>query len=117
MDQSSEDRPSFFLPRHEYDAYVRMSKEAVKLALLSLNKRLDGMNEFRESMRDQANRTIPRNEYEAQYKNLVDRVDQIATQVNVFLGHSTGQNALITNIIAGTAVLIALASVFLGHIK
>jgi len=44
---------------------------ALTVALATLNKRLDGMNEFRDALKDQGNTFMPRVEYSSGHDSLV----------------------------------------------
>jgi hypothetical protein len=50
---------------------------ALSLALASLDKRLDGMNEFRAALTDQATRTVTREEYVLAHADIARSVDQL----------------------------------------
>jgi hypothetical protein len=49
-------------------------EKATTIALHTLEKRLDGVNEFRASLADQAQTLMPRKEYEVQHKALADQI-------------------------------------------
>src|ERR1051326_835056 len=53
------------------------SQEALTVALEASNKRLDGMNEFRAALTDQAARMVTREEWDLNRVNVVDRIDQM----------------------------------------
>jgi len=57
-------------------ALVAADKAAATLAVAT-EKRLDNVNEFRESLADQAATAMPRAEYEAMHKAFVDRVENL----------------------------------------
>lgn len=52
----------------------------------SMDKRLDGMNEFRDQLKDQAGRFITREEYEAKYEALVEKIDGIQKPIWIGIG-------------------------------
>jgi len=54
---------------------------ALTVALATLNKRLDGMNEFRDALKDQGNTFMPRVEYSSGHDSLVRSVDQLRLDV------------------------------------
>jgi hypothetical protein len=54
-------------------ALLRERDEAVRTALASLDKLLDGMNEFRQTLTDQARGFMPRAEAELRLKALEDQ--------------------------------------------
>lgn len=60
------------------DLVLQMLKdrdEATRVAMASLNNRLDEMNEFRLSLKDQSNQFITRNEHEVLQRS-ISRVEQ-----------------------------------------
>ncbi len=61
--------------------YFEMRLESVKiateLARESLEKRLEGMNEFRQSMKDQANNFVTRVEYKTLYEKMEDLKEMV----------------------------------------
>jgi archaellum component FlaC len=59
------------------DAQLESRDKAVISALASNEKRLDGMNEFRDALKDQAGRFITRTEYETLMTKLNEEIDEI----------------------------------------
>jgi hypothetical protein len=55
------------------DERMIADREALRVALQANEKRLDGMNEFRQALSDQANRMMPRSEVEAIRNTIVDK--------------------------------------------
>lgn len=51
-----------------------VEKIQVDKAEVSMNKRLEGMNEFRQALTDQANRAVPREYYDSRHEDLRQRV-------------------------------------------
>jgi len=50
------------------------SEEAVNKAEHEMNRRLNGMNEFREQLKDQENTYITRTEYNLHHQSMLDKV-------------------------------------------
>ena len=69
-----------------FDAQIENVKQATELARESMEKRLDGMNEFRDTLKDQAGKFITRQEYEDKHKSLEDRQDRTERLVWVGVG-------------------------------
>ena len=59
------------------DAALAAADRAVTKAEIATEKRFEGVNEFRETLRDQASTLMPRTEYEVQYTALVEKVAAI----------------------------------------
>jgi hypothetical protein len=57
------------------------SKDAVVKAEVATEKRFDSVNEFRETLRDQATTLLPREEAAARFKSMEEKVDQIKKDV------------------------------------
>jgi len=62
--------------RHEND------KNTLAFALESLDKRLNGMNEFRAALSDQATRMVPRDEYDERHNSLCEKMELGLDAVN-----------------------------------
>jgi hypothetical protein len=63
------------------DEKFRARDMALIVALETLNKRLDGMNEFREALRDQNSRYVARTEYLTTHEALTRSHDQLRIEV------------------------------------
>lgn len=56
------------------DAALAAADRAVTKAEIATEKRFEGVNEFRETLRDQASTLMPRSEYEVQHNTLAEKV-------------------------------------------
>ena len=65
----------------EIDRRFLTQERATDLAAEALTARLEGMNEFRAAMSDQANKMLPLNVYDVQNKALVDRIAIADTRI------------------------------------
>src|SRR5271166_136199 len=74
-----QDRLDYFerLAEEKFEARDR----ALTVALVAMDRRLDGMDEFRDALRDQTNRFLPREEYQAAHEAQVRNVD--ATRIEL----------------------------------
>lgn len=52
-------------------------EKALEIARKNMEKRLDGMNEFRDALKDQAVTFMTREYYEARHKDLIDQVNDL----------------------------------------
>lgn len=59
--------------KEHIEALLREREEAVRTALAALDRRLDGMNEFRETLSDQSRRFMLREDAERRLKTLEDQ--------------------------------------------
>jgi hypothetical protein len=69
------------------------SQEALTVALEASNKRLDGMNEFRAALTDQAARMVTREEWDLNRVNVVDRIEQYRETFDTKLSAEIGPMA------------------------
>ena len=92
------------------DNALHSIEEARKEAQTAMEKRLEGMNEFRDQLRDQASRFITREEYTIGHKPLEDK---IAGKVSCeeFTSFKTQTNSVIEDYKINKAVLATKASV------
>jgi hypothetical protein len=52
-------------------------KESIKIAYASMEKRLDSINEFRETLKDQSAKFLTREEYDAKHQTLQNQLDSM----------------------------------------
>jgi hypothetical protein len=89
------------------DLQIDAVKEATRIASTALDRRLEGMNEFREQMNDWATRFITRAESEAAKEAMGDRVSALEKVSNNLQGRLWA--------VAAIVVVIELALRFIGH--
>ena len=61
--------------REVSDSKFMSIEESRRLAKIEQDKRLDGMNEFRETLRDQASTFVTRRDYDVRHQDLVNRIE------------------------------------------
>ena len=88
-------------------------EQATKLASDNLNVRLEGMNEFRESMRDMTNQYILRAEYNISKEKTDSDIRMLRETYAEAKGKASQQSVTIAYIIAASGLVIALIGVFL----
>ena len=66
---------------------------ALQKAEHTLNKRFDNVNEFRQTLSDQAGTFITRNEVNSRNKSSDDKIDNIEARMNRLEGRSGGLNS------------------------
>lgn len=86
------------------------AEKAVTKAETANERRFEGVNEFRQTLSDQAATFISRGEFDAQLKALADRVREIATRVDKTEGRSSGFASGYGYLVAAAAVIIAIVS-------
>jgi hypothetical protein len=110
------------------ERHMSAAETAITRASAATEKRFEGVNEFRAQLADQARTFLPRTEYQTAHEALGDRINtnaerlaaielRITSRLDADQGAETGAeaarrraNALITAVIGGLAVLIALVS-------
>ena len=93
------------------------AKEALSTATTALDKRLDGMNEFRATLRDQSSQFMSRQEYEGKHEALSNRITQLERSSERSTGAIGAVRFLVVLVGApGIAALLwVLAAAFSGH--
>jgi hypothetical protein len=86
---------------------IHAISEATRIASTALDRRLEGMNEFREQMNDWATRFITRAESEAAKEAMSDRVSALEKVSNNLQGRMWAAAAIV--------VVVELALRFIGH--
>ena len=93
-------------------------KESTDLARIAMDKRLDAMNEFRDTLKDQASRLLPRDEYVAGHKDLTNQIAALNNNQLVLRGKDTGVHnswLLLTQII-GLIISVGSFVILLSHL-
>lgn len=95
----------------------RLHDEALKTALAALDKRLEGMNEFRQSLNDQNQLFLTRNEFDTNHQSLIDKIDAVTIRVAAMEGQSKGNNQAWGYIVGFVGLVIGIATVIIYSIK
>ena len=92
-------------------------KDSMELSRQSMEKRLEGMNEFREALKDQTAKFITRNEHEAMMNNYNKDIRELR-ESRAMLEGKANQSSL--NIVLGVslvAILISIIDLIIRFIK
>jgi hypothetical protein len=96
-------------------AALATSKEAVVKAESATEKRFDSVNEFRQTLSDQATNFLSRNEYFASHKALEDKVsalaDRLSTDESVAKGRVAGVGSVGTLVLGAFVIISAFGSI------
>jgi hypothetical protein len=100
-----------------FDSRIDAIEKATCEATLSLNKRLEGMNEFRAALKDQNSTFLPRNEYEVQHEKLENDIKVLRESKAMLEGKASQQSVNFSTLIAIAGVLIGIIAliVHLGN--
>jgi hypothetical protein len=93
--------------RSHIEKQFDLRDRAIDAALVAAEKRLDGMNEFRQTLSDQAATFMPRREAE-------QRLATLERAVAASAGRSSGLDASWGYIIGGLGIFVAVAAIAVG---
>ncbi len=87
------------------------SDKAVSKAEVASERRFDGVNEFRQTLSDQAATFLTRNEYNSEHKNLIQKYELISQQFNELRSEMIGRSKGVGNIgqIVATSLTLVIA--------
>ena len=71
--------------RDYFEAKLEAVENATNLARIAMETRLQGMNEFRDSLRDQAAKFLPREEYEISRCQMVEELKGLRRDVTKYI--------------------------------
>jgi len=92
----------------EINRRVESIQRETETARLSMEKRLDGMNEFRTALKDQAHDFITRKEYDVSCKDIAD----LKKSRDIATGKASQNSVLIAYLLAAIAIAISFISMF-----
>lgn len=84
-----------------------------KIAYDAMDKRLDGMNGFRQSLTDQSRTFVPRVEHEILIRGIDERMGDIRDRIEKIRNLKEGGNAVWAYVMSAVGVLIALGAILL----
>ena len=94
------------------DIRQKSNENSLDIASDELNRRLEGMNEFRKSLTDQTNTFLTREIWDREHRNLSEKIDQIT----LWRASLEGARSR-ANIISMVAVVISLLASLLHFVK
>ena len=116
MNKDEENHNSISLKEY-IEAKIGAVEKATTIASANLEKRLEGMNEFREALKDQTAKFITRNEHEAMMNNYNKDIRELR-ESRAMLEGKANQSSL--NIVLGVslvAILISIIDLIIRFIK
>ena len=93
----------------ELSLHVEYQREMVNKSTLELQKRLDGMNEFREALKDAQLQFMTKNEYNIQHRPLTKSIDTIEKKIANWEGRIYMTVGIIASISVAVGALIMFA--------
>lgn len=89
--------------------------KALVVALQALNDRLAGMNEFRETLRDQASRLATREYVEGIEKRTSDEIKRLQINEAVVAGKASQAQLLVSYVIGFSSLALSIASFLINR--
>jgi hypothetical protein len=90
---------------------------AIALASRSMEKRLDGMNEFRESLRDQAARMVPKSEFDIVAGKIQEDIKILMKSRAELEGKASQQALLLVLAVAMSGMLFGIIGLIMRFLK
>ena len=98
--------------KEHFESRIVALEKATTIAAINMEKRLDGMNEFRSQLKDQASTFISRNEYTVMMEKLQQDIKTLQISKANLEGKASQQSVLIAYLISIISLCIALISFF-----
>jgi hypothetical protein len=89
--------------------FIAMDR-AIGIATTSLDKRLDGMNEFRATLKDQGNTFVTKAEYQGRYDELSKQVEDLRLSRATLEGKASAKSVYVAYVISGISLLLGIVS-------
>jgi hypothetical protein len=96
--------------KEHIESRIAALENATTIAAENMEKRLDGMNEFRAQLKDQANTFISRNEYVLTIEKLISDIKTLQLSKANLEGKASQQSVLVAYLISIIGIIIALIS-------
>lgn len=79
--QDAQNKERFAAAKEQVTLALTSADKAITKADNATEKRFEGVNEFRQTLADQAALLMPREEYRVQHQNIVDKVNDLGQRV------------------------------------
>ena len=99
--------------REYFDARLAAQDRATEIARLAMEKRLDGMNEFREALKDQSNRNVTKAEYDDCVRRILADVRELRESRAELAGKASQSSVDRALVISLSGLGLAILSVIL----
>ena len=99
--------------KEHFEARITALEKATVVASSAMEKRLEGMNEFRDTLKDQASRFVTRDELALQMKPVTDTLQEFRTFMDRLQGKADAKAVYITFVFALIGVVLGV----LGLVK
>jgi len=92
---------------------LQAAKEAVAKAETATERRFESVNEFRAQLADLVARLLPRTEYDAAQKALIEKIDSVASRLDRAEGTKTGGRDLWGYLAGAAGLIVAVVALIL----
>ena len=99
------------------DTALAAAEKAVTKAETATEKRFDGVNEFRQTLSDQAREFMPRKEMEGIIGTMMSRLVAVERFASAGAGKDQGSDVMFARSVSTAAVLVAIASMIALALK
>jgi hypothetical protein len=100
--------------REYFEALLADLKTQIEHSRVGMEKRLDGMNEFRGALKDQTDKMMPREEYYIQHENLIREIKALNTFKDEMKGAATREDVNRATAFAVFGIVIGIVGIILG---
>jgi small-conductance mechanosensitive channel len=105
---------AFLAASHAVETALTAAEKAVTKAETAAEKRFESVNEFRDTLSDQASQFLTRTEAESSMSNLRERVQELTDRINRSEGRGAGLNASYVYVIAAIGAVGTIVAVYLA---
>ena len=98
--------------RDYFDTRLIAIEQATGIAAASMEKRLNGMNEFRDTLRDQASRFVTRQEMDSQFAIVNVTLGELRTFKDRMQGKASAGSVYLAWALSGIGLIIGMVGLF-----
>ena len=96
--------------KEHFEARIAALEKATEVASGAMDRRLDGMNEFRDTLRDQASRFVTREEMEVKLGVLMDAISELKDYKAHMEGRASMSSVYVSYAIALLGIVLSVIS-------
>lgn len=100
--------------REYFEALLADLKTQIEYSRIGMEKRLDGMNEFRGALKDQTDKMMPREEYYIQHENLIREIKTLNTFKDEMKGAASRADVNRSTAFGVMGIVIGIIGIILG---
>lgn len=100
-----------------FQVQIKNIKQSVKVAYASMDKRLEGMNEFRKQINDQSGKFITREAFDAKHDAMEKEIKELQLSKANLEGKASQNSVNIALAVACVGILIGIVNIFVIFYK